>query len=285
MGSFLLLANPDERFLSDFRVQYNSEAEKTITNVPVQANYVTNINGKFSENVNQQFVIFINDTWASAEKEVDYPPYLTFSAESTQTFNMELINFTLGAGEYFEYAVGDGNWTQFTSEVSNISFGGNLGELRLRGKSSKGTAIDNGKYSKISFGDANVKVSCRGDIRTLVDYKDYETTSTANAGFTYLFQGCTALTTAPVLPATTLADHCYRFMFMYCTGLSEVKMLAMDVSATDCLSYWLTSAGTNATSRTLTLSSQSIYNEIKNNVSYLPNNWSQGQATIQYTNP
>ena len=73
VGSFLLLANPDERFLSDFRVQYNSEAEKTITNVPVQANYVTNINGKFSENVNQQFVININDTWAPAEKEVDYP--------------------------------------------------------------------------------------------------------------------------------------------------------------------------------------------------------------------
>ena len=111
--------------------------------------------------------------------------------------------------------------------------------------------------------------------------------ATTLADYCYLsmFQGCTALTTAPVLPATTLADHCYRFMFMYCTGLSEVKMLAMDVSATDCLSYWLTSAGTNATSRTLTLSSQSIYNEIKNNVSYLPNNWSQGQATIQYTNP
>ena len=73
VGSFLLLANPTERVLNDFKVKYNSESEKTITNVPVQANYVTNINGKFSENVNQQFVININDTWAPAEKEVDYP--------------------------------------------------------------------------------------------------------------------------------------------------------------------------------------------------------------------
>ena len=103
--------------------------------------------------------------------------------------------------------------------------------------------------------------------------------------YNVMFADCTALTTAPALPATTLADYCYCNMFSGCSKLSEVKMLATDVSATDCLSYWLTSAGTNATSRTLTLSSQSIYNEIKNNVSYLPNNWSQGQATIQYTNP
>ena len=45
VGSFLLLANPTERVLNDFKVKYNSESEKTITNVPVQANYVTNING------------------------------------------------------------------------------------------------------------------------------------------------------------------------------------------------------------------------------------------------
>ena len=51
VGEFLLLANSGESYLSDFKVKYNSEAEKSITNVPVQANYVTNINGKFSVNV------------------------------------------------------------------------------------------------------------------------------------------------------------------------------------------------------------------------------------------
>lgn len=70
VGEFLLLANADERILSDFKVQYESEAEKAISNVPVQANYVTNINGKFSVNVNQQFSISIDDTWADTSMEI-----------------------------------------------------------------------------------------------------------------------------------------------------------------------------------------------------------------------
>ncbi|MGM9733099.1 MAG: hypothetical protein ACI3YT_03130 [Prevotella sp.] len=71
VGEFLMLANADEPVLSDFKVQYESEAEKTITNVPVQANYVTNINGKFSVNANQQFSISIDNTWATQNNNVN----------------------------------------------------------------------------------------------------------------------------------------------------------------------------------------------------------------------
>ena len=38
-------------------------------------------------------------------------------------------------------------------------------------------------------------------------------------GFMFLFYNCTALTDAPSLPATTLADNCYRSMFQGCTSL------------------------------------------------------------------
>ena len=225
---------------------------------------------------------------------------------------MNFRTFTLGAGEYFEYAVGNGNWTQFTSTVSDIPFGGTLGNLRLRGKSSQGTATNSSRRSIISFGNASVEVSCRGDIRTLVDYEHYETTSTANARFAHLFSNCTALTmapalpatdmkdacyqdmfecctaltTAPVLPATTLKPLCYSFMFYGCSKLSEVKMLATDVSAMGCLNYWLTNAGTSATSRTLTLVISTVYGTIDTTANYLPDNWEQGAAgtTINYLN-
>ena len=77
VGSFLLLANSSERDLSSFKVQYQktgkvSEAEKAISNVPVQANYVTNINGKFSVNVGQSFSISVNETWESTDKNVSF---------------------------------------------------------------------------------------------------------------------------------------------------------------------------------------------------------------------
>jgi hypothetical protein len=34
-----------------------------------------------------------------------------------------------------------------------------------------------------------------------------------------MFAGCTSLTTAPALPAITLAESCYELMFSNCTSL------------------------------------------------------------------
>ena len=44
-------------------------------------------------------------------------------------------------------------------------------------------------------------------------------TTLLNGCYRFMFQGCTSLTTAPELPATTLAQSCYSSMFKYCTGL------------------------------------------------------------------
>ena len=182
--------------------------------------------------------ITINE-WASGSaigtnEEADLVPYVTFSAESDQTFTMDFKPddyvtdvFTLGDGEYFEYSVGGGKWTRFTSTISYenaVAFGGAKGNLRLRGKSSKGTAVSDNNYSTISFGNTTA-VSCTGDIRTLIDYKSYASANTENARFCYLFSGCTALSTAPELPAMTLADYCYYFMFNGCSSLTTAPEL------------------------------------------------------------
>ena len=41
-----------------------------------------------------------------------------------------------------------------------------------------------------------------------------------------MFIGCTSLTSAPELPATTLANYCYASMFYNCSNLSYIKCLA-----------------------------------------------------------
>ena len=61
-------------------------------------------------------------------------------------------------------------------------------------------------------------------------------------------------------------------------------MLATNVSATDYLVGWLYNAGTEVSTRTLTLANQDIYNTLSADAFYLPDNWKSGQATIQYTN-
>ncbi|MGM9833159.1 MAG: hypothetical protein ACI31A_05670 [Candidatus Limisoma sp.] len=234
VGSFLMLANADERVVQDFKVQYQTatktEPEKTITNVPVQANYVTNINGKYSRNVAQQFTIIVDDIWATPENEYDMIPYVTFSAESEQTFTMDFDPyerevFTLNEGEYFEYSVGGGEWTRFTTTVSDIHFGGALGDLQLRGKSSQGTADLNSGRCTISFGTSGVLVDCTGDIRTLIDYKNYKSANTENAVFCGLFENNTLLMTAPELPAMKLSENCYLSMFAGCTSLISAPEL------------------------------------------------------------
>lgn len=240
LASYLMLANPAERDLRDFTVQYASEPEKTITNVPVQANYKTYIIGKYGLTVSQTFAITVDENWTD-ENEVNVKniPYVTFSAESEQTFTMIFDEpgepFTLGGGEYFEYSVGDGDWTRFTNNVSGIAFGGTLGDLRLRGISSKGTAqYAYDKYCIISFGVDVVPVECKGDIRTLVDYENHQTANTENARFCSLFEFNKNLRTAPDLPAATLATNCYQRMFASCTSLIEAPELPAETLADYC---------------------------------------------------
>ena len=151
-------------------------------------------------------------------------PYLTFTASDEQTFTMVLEDWdNVGLQVNFEYSVNGAEWSLATVDEA-IAFGGIAGDLRLRAKSSLGTAYkDDYKacFYRIIFGNAT-PVECTGDIRTLVDWENYAKASTAEARFCCLFYGCTALTTAPELPATTLASDCYISMFFRCTSLTSV---------------------------------------------------------------
>ena len=166
----------------------------------------------------------------------EHIPYVTFTAESEQTFNMYCNYFPLEKNEYFEYSVGGGEWTRFTAIVKDIKFGGSHGNLRLRGKSSKGTATDpeNYLYSQIQFTTENSPVDCTGDIRTLIDYENYANANTTNARFCKLFLWNTELRTAPALPAETLASNCYTDMFNGCSALTKAPALPAWELASKC---------------------------------------------------
>ncbi len=167
----------------------------------------------------------------------EHIPYVTFTAESEQTFNMNFYDFTLGTNEYFEYSVGDGEWTQFRESVTDIKFGGSHGNLRLRGKSINGTATGLTYYSRIHFTTENSPVDCTGDIRTLIDYENYDNANTTNARFCKLFLWNTELRTAPELPAQSLADYCYHEMFNGCTALTTAPELPAKILANNCYEY------------------------------------------------
>jgi hypothetical protein len=62
-------------------------------------------------------------------------------------------------------------------------------------------------------------------------------TTLANSCYRQMFRGCTSLVRAPKLPATTLAELCYFYMFDGCTSLTTAPELPATTLATSCYSY------------------------------------------------
>ena len=62
-------------------------------------------------------------------------------------------------------------------------------------------------------------------------------TTLANGCYVTMFSGCSGLVTAPALPATTLAEECYRAMFYNCSGLTTAPALPATTLAYCCYEY------------------------------------------------
>lgn len=239
-------------------------------------------------------------------------PYVTFKAEAEQKFKMTT------SGDYnisnLQYSVKNGKWQDVVANTE-ITFGGENGDLRLRGTNPYGTANHLGAYSNITF-TKDAPVACTGDIRTLLDWRNYNKVETGKARFCGLFflcsvltsapelpatkladfcydqmfSSCTNLVSAPVLPATTLADFCYYSMFNNCKKLSTVTMLALDSEITSksyCVTAWLNEAGNDAsvTTRTLKVQDADAYTALEGNDD-LPDIWKKDAAgtTVLYEN-
>ena len=233
-------------------------------------------------------------------------PYVTFKAEEEQKFKMTTSgNYNISG---LQYSVKNGKWQDVVANTE-ITFGGENGDLRLRGTNPNGTANYANDYSTITFIN-NVNVTCTGDIRTLLDWKNYNIVKTDNARFCCLFRECSVLTSAPELPAEILADWCYACMFANCTSLtsapklpatklknlcysgmflgcsrlSSVTMLApSDQISGSSFNIWLLDAGTDENiTRTLTLADAAAYTALEN-TGCLPDIWKKGatNTTVQ----
>ena len=167
--------------------------------------------------------------------KAEFTPYVTFTADAAQTFKMKTFgNYAI---DKLEYSLDGNKWTAVEKD-KEVEFGGAKGSLRLRGKNPNGTASSSlYDFSNITFTHSYVKVACTGDIRTLLDWEYYKTVDTQNARFCNLFDHCTALTSAPELPAENLADHCYKSMFYACSSLKTAPKLPAKTMASECYTH------------------------------------------------
>ena len=112
-----------------------------------------------------------------------------------------------------EYSYDGVDWSEWDLNALSINQA-----LYIRGFNLEGFSysIDD-YYSFVIEGD---KVSCFGNIMSLIDYKNLPDVIPSDCCFYGLFKDCTSLTTAPELPATTLVESCYESMFEGCSSLT-----------------------------------------------------------------
>ena len=167
--------------------------------------------------------------FAPASFKPEGKSYLTFS--SLKSFTLKVNNATKnwdGTLEFFDY---DKTWTIWDGTTILSSYN-NDGEyvLYLRGTgNTKITGLTaNGSSDTYRWVLTGSDIACVGNIENLLDYATVESgqhPTMAEACYVYMFYGCTSLTQAPTLTATTLANYCYCGMFVRCTSLTQAPVL------------------------------------------------------------
>ncbi|MBR4740324.1 MAG: leucine-rich repeat protein, partial [Bacteroidales bacterium] len=149
--------------------------------------------------------------------------YLTFSSRGTTT--VSLTNVGNNAPVLY-YSTDAQTWTQW--DYSGLTFTADA-PLYICGDNPQGFGTGNSSFRM--SGD-NVAVS--GDIMSLIN-KDQAVTVIPSASCFYgLFYQCSALVSAPELPATTLTEYCYYNMFYGCSNLIEAPELPATTLAPWC---------------------------------------------------
>ena len=150
--------------------------------------------------------------------------YLTFSSDNPFTLSVATPNWD---GTMY-YSLNTTEWIEWDgSEISSTT-------IYLRGKGNTRITGDSGIYKWTLTG---TNISCNGNIETLLDYTIVEVgehPSMANYCYSFMFSGCTSLTTAPTLPATTLTTYCYCYIFHNCTSLTTAPELPATTLASYC---------------------------------------------------
>ena len=168
-------------------------------------------------------------TDSDASNAVNYTAAAPIPTDSI-LFAGETSDFTLKATNKswngtVEYSTDKNTWSTWDgSEIPSANK-----KLYLRGKNNTSFNTSNGVRFVLS-----AKAGCYGNINTLLDYENPPTTIDTTSCYQRMFYGCTSLTTAPALPATTLANYCYREMFYGCTSLTTAPALPATTLANYC---------------------------------------------------
>ena len=144
------------------------------------------------------------------------PDYLCFTSTGDSTVAMQQKGTpNTSANKVIQYKLNNGQWQNWDMSAISLSDGDKM-YLKSDDEIAMAESTTIYKYFVMTG-----SIAASGNIMSLLNFSDRLT----NSGLTFLFYNCTAITTAPALPATTLVQNCYRGMFSGCTSLVATPAL------------------------------------------------------------
>lgn len=187
----------------------------TVNETPVQ-NLVCNETGKHLENNDGKVIV--------CPPDIVVPNAVRFTAqEANSTIGLE----KLSSYQTLEYSIDLSNWSSMTT-TTTITLANSGDSCYIRGVLSGNNADSNYTQFKMTG-----KIVASGNCNYLWNNENQDAPLKEYCGYK-MFNGCTSLTTAPELPATTLANWCYQYMFYGCTSLTTAPELPATTLTQSC---------------------------------------------------
>ena len=158
---------------------------------------------------------------------------LTFKATQDGS-SVKLTKSGSPVGDFQTSRDGGNTWTDYTINTAITLNTGD--EVSFRAKNDRTSAQNIQKFFQFQM---TGKIEAWHNVMSMIrtnDFATYNNTAITSA-CTCLFSGCTSLTKAPVLPATTLTRDCYEQMFVGCQSLTKAPELPATTLVYGCYSY------------------------------------------------
>jgi len=211
----------------------------------------------YEEGAGLSYSLDNGETWS---EYIDYAYAIHITPGNKVLFKGRNVEFggSCGSETTFNMASSDEN-NNYIETPQRFNVEGNITSLVYGDNFNGQTIIGEDDYFKALFEDNKNLVSAENLILP---------TNTTPGCYSNMFYGCTSLTTAPVLPATILADYCYENMFGGCTSLNSIICLATSMSVDYYpTGYWVSGCGSTGTFK---LATTSIWEISENGI---PDGW------------
>ena len=154
---------------------------------------------------------------------------LTFKATQDGS-TVKLTKKGSPSGDFQTSRDGGNTWSDYTIGTAITLNTGD--EVSFRAKSDRTSAQESYNYF---YFEMTGKIEAWHNVMSMIRTNDFATYNyVMRNAFYYLFEGCTSLTKAPVLPATTLDSICYNSMFGGCQSLTKAPELPATTLASYC---------------------------------------------------